>query len=85
MTSAVRYSLLESLMLRSRALGAITEEQLDALLSEMDTFWNQMTNEERQEADRRAAALAAIPAPDDLPLHDVSTREGDRLMPREAA
>jgi hypothetical protein len=84
-TPAQQYRLLEALMLRGRALGTITEAQLDALLEELDQLWAQMSHEERQEADRRAAAMAAISAPDELHLQDVATRLGDRHLPRVAA
>jgi hypothetical protein len=81
-TPAQQYLLLEALMLRGRALGTVAEAQLDSLLEEMDQLWDQMSNDERQEADRHAAAMAAISAPDELHLQDVATRVGYLLMPR---
>lgn len=85
MRPAERYALLESLMLRARALGSATEDQLDALLEEMDDVWDAMSAAERSAADAHAADLARIPAPDDLSLVDVPRRPGDHQLPRKVA
>lgn len=85
MTPAERYALLESLMLRARALGSATEVQIDALLDEMDGAWAAMSDDEQRVADARAAALARIPAPDDLSLIDVMRAAGDHHLPRRVA
>ena len=63
-----RYALLQTLLLSARALGTAGEAQLDALLGEMDAAWDAMSVAQRQAADARAAALARVPAPDDVPL-----------------
>ena len=68
MTPAHHYEILQTLILRARALGTASEAQVDALLDEMDGVWDAMTPEEQRSADLRAAALARIPAPDDLHL-----------------
>ena len=85
MTAAERYQVLESHLLRTRALGTATEAQLDALLEEMDAAWDALSETERAVADARAAALARIAAPDDLRLHDDVRAIGDPHLPRKAA
>lgn len=85
MSPADRYALLESLMLRAHALGSATEVQIDALLDEMDGVWDAMSDEDRRVANARAAALARIPAPEDLSLIDVARSAGDHDLPRRAA
>ncbi len=85
MTPAHRYELLQTLLLRARALGSATEQQLDALTDEMDVVWDAMSDDERRFADARAAALARIPAPDDLHLKEVLRVIGDHQLPRRAA
>jgi len=85
MTSAQRYELLQTLLLRARALENASEAQLDSLLDEMDAAWDAMSLAEQQAADLRAAALARIPAPDDLGLTEVVKVVGDHQLPRRAA
>ena len=80
-----RYALLQTLLLSARALGTANETQLDALLDEMDAAWDAMSSEQQQAADARAAALARIPAPDDLHLTEVVKAVGDHDLPRRAA
>ena len=85
MTAAHRYELLQTLLLRARALGTASEPQLDALLDEMDSVWYAMTQDQQRAADERAASLARIPAPDDLHLTEVVKTIGDHHLPRRAA
>ncbi len=85
MSPAQRYELLQTLLLRARALGTASEAQLDALLDDMDAAWDAMSSTEQQAADARAAALASIPAPDDLHLTEVVKVVGDHHLPRRAA
>ena len=85
MTAAQRYQLLNNHQLRARALGTATEAQLDAVLDEMDTLWDDMSETERDQANAHAAALARIPAPDDLCLRDDLRAIGDHHLPRQAA
>jgi hypothetical protein len=80
-----RYELLQTLLLRARALGTANETQLDALLGEMDVAWDAMSSAQQQAADARAAALARIRAPDDLQLTEVAKAVGDHDLPRRAA
>ncbi len=85
MSPAHRYDLLQTLLLRARALGTASETQLDALLDDMDAAWEAVSFAEQQAADARAAALASIPAPDDLHLTEVVKVVGDHNLPRRAA
>lgn len=85
MTAAERYAMLESLMLRARALGTATETQLDAILDDMDAQWDAMSEAERSAADAHARALTAIPAPDELALVDIPRAAGDHDLPRRVA
>ena len=77
-----RYALLQTLLLRARALGTAGEARLDALLGEMDAAWDAMSVAQRQAADARAAALARVPALDDLHLTEVVRCVVDNPLPR---
>lgn len=85
MTLAHRYSLLESFLLRSRALNSASDAQLDAVLSEMDRVWDNMSEFEQVVANAHAAELARIPAPEDLALVEIIRAPGDHGIPRRAA
>ena len=84
MSPAERYDLLQSLLLRARALGTASDSQLDALLAEMDTAWDAMSPADQAAADARAAALASTAAPDELGITDVVQVIGDHRLPRRA-
>jgi hypothetical protein len=85
MSPADRYQLLQSLLLRARALGTASDVQLDAVLEEMDAVWSKMSPGEQLAADDRAATLPRIPAPDDLGLTEVVKAVGDHQLPRRVA
>lgn len=84
MKAARTYAILEAKMLRDRALGLLAETAYDAILEEMDELWEQMSEDERLEANARAAAIARLRAPETLAL-DVEVEEGDADLPRRAA
>ena len=85
MNAAEKYALLEAQMLRGRSLGTLSPDALDRILEEMDDLWLQMSEDERQQANRRAAAWARAPVPDDLGLRDRVVGPGSHGLPREAA
>lgn len=86
MTSAAsQYEELQKSILRGRALGTLPEEAEDSLLEQMDDLWWEMTEEERREADRRAAESQHIRIREELHHRDTSLPQGANSLPREAA
>lgn len=83
--AALCYERLEVRILRGRSLGLLPEEAEDAILEEMDVLWRLMTPEERAAANVRLQEARGTKAPLDMKFKDVSLREGDSRLPREAA
>ena len=59
MRAAIEYARLESEMLSSRAGGRLSDNRETVILEHMDVLWEQMSDEERAEADRRVARIAS--------------------------
>lgn len=83
--AAQRYVRLEEQILEARALGTLDGEVEDALLEEMDDLWLEMSQEDHEQANRRAERMLAVEAPEKLPWVDLEPRRGTNERPRRAA
>jgi len=88
-TAARRYEDLTRQLLEGRARGEFKkgtpgEAREDALLEEMDDCWWEMSEAERDEADRRLEESRRISAPERLDAVDVAVPRRATFMPREA-
>ncbi|MFH1865037.1 MAG: hypothetical protein ABIK85_04070 [Candidatus Eisenbacteria bacterium] len=88
--AARRYEELTRQLLEGRARGEFGkgspgEAREDELLERMDDCWWEMSEAERDEADRRLEESRRISAPDELDAVDVKVPSGGDFMPRQVA
>jgi hypothetical protein len=90
MTAARRYEDLTRRLLEGRARGEFEREtpgeaREDELLEQMDDCWWEMSEADRDEADRRLEEARRISAPERLDAVDVKVPRKAAFMPRQAA
>jgi len=88
--AARRYEELTRQLLEGRARGDFEEgtpgEALeDELLEEMDDCWWEMSDADRQEAERQLEESRSISAPEILDAIDVALPDGAKILPRRMA
>ncbi len=72
---------LEERIVRARAYGTLSDGEYDGLLERMDALWVQLSDEERDEVDKRQARIAKQMRQKEL-AEDVRVSKSAPVFPR---